>query len=426
MWRRKFNDFCNKIMKYSMIVFPVLVVVGVAATVAIALGADNQEDSEIDEILAIDGLAVKAEDLPVSQEAEPLSEDVDESLVLNEDEALTAFISTYYNALAQGDLETIKGISNFVKDTEVIRIQELGKYTESYPKIEIYTKPGPVEGSWIAYVYTLVKFYGYEDEVPGFKGFYVCTDEAGNLYLNDGETDEAVLDYIKRVSSQEDVIDLNNRVNAEYNELMTSKEELFEYISELEKEVSIVTGEALASQASDNDANGAEDSEGEGAPQESAGQNLTGTATTAVNVRVSDSELADKLGKLTAGEQVQVVEVRQNGWTKVVYEGKDGYVKSEYLLVTGDGAEEIPANGAGQNTQTQDPSAGGDAGQSSQGTVTKVATANLNLRKETSVSSDKLGTVVGGDTVEVLSESGEWSQIRYKGMVGYVKTEYLR
>ncbi len=425
MWRKKIKEFFSYIIKHSMVVFPLLVVAAAAATVAIALGAGGSDDSEIDDILAIDGIAVKAEDLPEETLETAASGSVDESLVENEDEGITSLITAYYNALAQGDVETIKGLSNFVKDTEIVRIQELGKYTDSYPTIQIYTKPGPVEGSWIAYVYTLVTFYGYEDQVPGFKGFYICTDENGSLYMNDGETDEEILAYIKRVSEQEDVVDLNNRVNAEYNELMTSREELFDYISELEREVSIAAGEALASQTAEESSASENGADEEAGGQEGSGQELTGTATTAVNVRVSDSELADKLGKLAAGDQVKVQEVRQNGWTKIVYEGKDGYVKSEYLLVTGNG-EDPAADGAAENPQNSAASSEENGNQSGQGTVAKTATANLNLRREANTSSDKLGTVVGGDTVEVLSESGEWSQIRYKGLVGYVKSEYLR
>lgn len=46
------------------------------------------------------------------------------------------------------------------------------------------------------------------------------------------------------------------------------------------------------------------------------------TTTTTVNVRSSDSEQADKLGKVSGGTKLQVLEQRPNGWTKVDYEGK--------------------------------------------------------------------------------------------------------
>ena len=43
------------------------------------------------------------------------------------------------------------------------------------------------------------------------------------------------------------------------------------------------------------------------------------------------SEQADKLGKVEKGTRLQVQEVGANGWTKVFFEGRDGYIKSDYL-----------------------------------------------------------------------------------------------
>ena len=100
---------------------------------------------------------------------------------------------------------------------------------------------------------------------------------------------------------------------------------------------------------------------------------------------------------------MQVSEQRANGWSKIVFQGKDGYIKSEYL---------------------QMEEAGVDTG--SEGTNTVKATTNVNLRKEASESSDKIGVVVGGDSLEVLSEANGWTQVRYKGMVGFVKSEYVQ
>lgn len=420
MWKKNIRKFYNFIIKHSMVVFPGIVIVLVAITVAIVLGADNPDESEITDLFAVENISavnIGETDNDVSL----FQVNPEEPLVRSEDEAIYSLIATYYNALANGDVETIKGISNFVKDTEVVRIEELSKYTESYPVIEIYTKSGPVENSWIAYVYTKVTFYGYEDQVPGFKGFYICTDENGNLYLNDGETDDAVLEYIKAISVQEDVIELNNRINVEYKDLMTTQTTLFEYISELEREVSIAAGEAIASQNASSE-EGSDNSDTEGNvpgndQQTSANQNATGTATTTVNVRISDSELADKLGKLSEGQQVKVLEMRPNGWTKVIFEGKEGYIMSKYLLVTGydDG------NGASNGEES-----GSVTGESQTVQRTAKANATLNLRSEPSQTSEKLGTVIEGNTVEVLSEEGEWSRIRYNGLIGYVMSEYLQ
>ncbi|MCR4998939.1 MAG: SH3 domain-containing protein [Lachnospiraceae bacterium] len=50
-----------------------------------------------------------------------------------------------------------------------------------------------------------------------------------------------------------------------------------------------------------------------------------------VNVRSSMSETASKVAVAYAGEKVTVVMPYAEGWTKVTYKGKEGYIKSEYL-----------------------------------------------------------------------------------------------
>ena len=59
----------------------------------------------------------------------------------------------------------------------------------------------------------------------------------------------------------------------------------------------------------------------------------TGTVTLSqtVNVRSSMSETASKVAVAYQGEQVTVIESYAEGWSKVTYDGEEGYVKSEYL-----------------------------------------------------------------------------------------------
>ena len=55
------------------------------------------------------------------------------------------------------------------------------------------------------------------------------------------------------------------------------------------------------------------------------------TLTNTVNVRESMSETASKVAVAYAGEQVTVIQSYADGWTKVNYNGKQGYCKTEYL-----------------------------------------------------------------------------------------------
>ena len=57
----------------------------------------------------------------------------------------------------------------------------------------------------------------------------------------------------------------------------------------------------------------------------------TATVTDTVNIRKSASTSADKLGVCYPGEELEVIMKQADGWTKVKYDGKTGYVKSEFL-----------------------------------------------------------------------------------------------
>lgn len=57
--------------------------------------------------------------------------------------------------------------------------------------------------------------------------------------------------------------------------------------------------------------------------------------------------------------------------------------------------------------------------------IMKVA-GNLNVRAYWSADSEKLGMILGDETVKVTGESENgWSRVEYDGKVGYVATEYL-
>lgn len=397
---KKVRDFA---VRNSKIVFPVIIIIAVTATVTFSLKASSAEPME--EPLA----SLAGEAAPVSPSPTPETQPQEITMERSTDGALYTLIATYYNAYATGDVDTIKSISSYLEDTEEIRIPEMAKYVESYPVIEIYTKPGPRENSYLAYVYFHMTVTGYEDEVPGMDTFYVCTNEDGSLYLN---TDEVVpddeLEYIREVNLQDDVVELNNQTNVECNAIFTNNPDLFYYVQELVADVKKATGEALAAQNGEgNEAQEGANESSEGSSEESqqtettVPQPTSGTATTTVNVRASDSERAEKVGKVSGGTEVQIVEQQLNGWTHIIYEGKDGYIKSEFLSV----AEVADASQViGQVT----------------------ATTNINVRQSPSQDAAKLGVLTGGDTADLLERADGWCKIIYSGQVGYVKEEYVQ
>ena len=61
-------------------------------------------------------------------------------------------------------------------------------------------------------------------------------------------------------------------------------------------------------------------------------EGTTLTANDAYNIRVSMSETSDKVGTTAIGDSLKVVLSYQEGWTKVEWKGKTGYIKTELLL----------------------------------------------------------------------------------------------
>lgn len=408
MQNEKWKIIRDYVVKHCKIIFPIVVIVVAAMTVVFALGARKEKaaaDSQQAESQSLQQDSIEAEQPAVIEDI-PLAE--------NEDGELYTLLATYYNAMAEGDTETILSVCSEYSENELLRLQERAKYLEYYPTLEIYTKPGPEAGSTVAYVYYKLVFVNHAEEVPGFQAWYICTNEAGNLYINTtGELPEDVNDYIVTVSTQADVVELYNKVQVEYNEVITAHPELLTYMQELSAQVNTSVGTVLAQE---NASNAGEGGNTDATENENGGDTGTdvqpseetpvdngpqyATATTTVNVRSSDSEQADKLGKVTGGSQVQVQEVIANGWTKIVFEGKDGYIKSEYL-------------------QMAESAAGLDV----IGTVT--ATTNINVRSAASETADRLGVLAAGESLDLLADENGWCKVKYNGQVGYVKSDYV-
>lgn len=403
MWKEKIHSIGNYIIKHNKVVLPAVVVVAVAITVSVSLSLSNrhkeaQQEAEIASVASETATETATEEVP---------------LVANEEGAIYTLIATYYNAMATGDEETLRSVCDEISDKDMYRYVELSQYIDYYPTLEIYTKTGPEEGSVIAYVYYKISFVGHEEEVPGYQALYICTNDQGGLYIKRGENSEEVNEYIKTVSTQDDVVEFNNKITVEYNELMVDHPEVLQYISELDSQVSIAVGEKLANQVAgetqvaeagteegSTDGQDTQTENGEQQEAEDQGPQYV-TTTTTVNVRSSDSEQADKLGKVSGGTKLQVLEQRPNGWTKVDYEGKEGYIKTEFL--------QLAESAAGAETI---------------GTVT--ATTNINVRASASETADRLGVLSGGDSAELLGTEGDWSKIKYNGQIGYVKSEYVQ
>ena len=401
----------NKRITIIVVVFVVLVIGMIALSNIIGKNGKSKEATLMTESEGTEETTITIPEEPLEEDAYP---------------EINTLVKQYYQAMADGDIETLQKIKSAMDEKEQIKIKKKSEYIENYPTIKCYTKKGPVEDSFVVYAYYQVKLKDYDSLAPGLNTLYICKNSKGNYYINDGEQDETIINYCKAVSSQDDVIDLFNSVQVEYNELKTTDEKLSQFLDELPDLLTSAVGEELAKL----EASTQEETEVE--TQEATTEEVKETevestsvikkvkTTDVVNVRSSDSETADKLGKVQKDEVFTLLEEKGNGWSKIEFEGKEAFIKTEYLTVV---SEETVENNVSENTNT-DTDTQSDDNSPVSGTATVKTT--VNVRASANETAERLGVCYEGDKLEVVMKQADgWTKVKYNKKTGYVKSEFL-
>ena len=392
-----FQLFREWVSDFGKIILPIVLLILVSITVVVSLNARERVE------------AATKEALEVLEETKSEVQEVKDTLFEEDsDPELNNLIYSYYQALEFGDIDLLLEIQSAVTNTETIRLQKMSEYIDRYENIHVYTKPGPFIDTYIAYVYSEVYLKERTEFTPGLQAFYICKDENGSFYINNGELSDEEAIYIKNVALQADVIDLKNSVNVSYSNTMENNPDLSDYWAKLSVEIDIAVGEQLATEAklvaqleeelnsdvSDNEEGGSE------VPEEVVIRKVR--VNEKVNIRKSASATADKLGSAQAGDIFILYEQMTNGWSRINVDGQDGYIKSEFL-------SELENIDSLTTEKTM-----------------IVDTDYLNVRVEPLASSTKLGILTEGQVIEVIEISDGWCKIKYNGQVAYVSAEFVK
>jgi len=386
-------------------------VIALAGKLAKKDAADNPvsvSDNTVGELLSVSGA-------PLEEDAYPEVNDL---------------INRYFTARKNGDHAALQSILSTVDDMKLAQVDAINEYISDFTDIKCFTKQGPYENSYIVYATYNCTFKEWEEHAaPALLALLVCTDEQGNLFIESGEIDDEAAEFLKTVSAQQDVVDLFNRINTEYQEVIDADTGFAAYMEELKpkiaRDVSVRVAELRENEEPDEGTGSGEvtpengdepDPETEHAeepeePEETANEE-TGTqqnggtflveTTTAVNVRKSDSENADRIAQVAGGTQLTCIEQRANGWSHVIYNDEDGYIKSDYVRVVGDD----------NNTTT-----------SSNSKIT--VTSTVNVRDSASINGAVVGMAYAGESFELIERGAEWTKIVFNGKTAYVKSDYV-
>ena len=373
-------------------VFALSVAITFLVVFRIAVVKENKEKKE-QEIANMGELSEDGRDYALEVDAHPEVNEVMEA---------------YHKALADYDEEVIQKYLLYVNQNELDSIAVKSEYIESYDNITCYTQKAQAEGAYYVYVSYNLKMKGYATKLPGMIGFYFCYDDAGNPKIcRQSDISEDVITDFYLAFSKQDVQDLFNKTALAYNETLDSDEDLKTYMEGFDELVKQEMVKKIALRAATETPSEPVSEAVSEEPSEETNKSDVVEPTTAVNVRGSASEKGELKGQASPGMRLTRVEEMINGWSHVIFNGADGYIKTEFLTVVSDEA------------------AGGNTGDSESTGKFVTVKEGVNIRAEASKDSTAVAMADPGTKLELIEKKDGWCKIKYNGQIAYVKADYV-
>ena len=401
------------IVKKNILVSATLVFVVVLLIVSVAIVGITRIREEKAKQRAYDALS--------EEERALLAQDF--TVVKDGYEFINRAMTDYLNALANNNQDYLKENMFSVSSNELDNVEVKSKYIDRYDNIVCYTQQGYEDESY--YVYTTYDLY-FKDistPVPGIIGLYYARDSLGKYRIfKQNNISSQVLQNFYIAYMQQDVQDIYNQISLKYNETLESDEKLNDFMisyQDIMNDEMVALNEEreriAAEQAKNDDSN-----ENQGPVRERV------KTTTSVNVRSSDSETAERLGTVSEGVILTRIEAKLNGWSKVEYEGKEAFIKSDYLQVVDSEGNAVVDDDT--NNQTVTPNNDNNTNTANDGEKKYVtAIDNVNIRSEADIDSERVGFAYNGDKLEFVEKlSNGWTKIKYNGKDCYVKSDYVQ
>ena len=366
-------------------------------------------------------------DDPTAGVYEAYSESVDDEIV--------SLINNYYTAYAAGDTDTIQSLATPVCDQEISYIQFYSQYIDSFSDIQLFTKKGLSDDSYLVSAVVNLKFVNIDTLAPGCDFFYVEKNEDGVYYINNTygsfnqtnsvyQMDTDVSNLIAAFNQQEDVLVKEATIQEEFDNAVASDSALSDFISTTltdaivqwnsDYQAQVAADEAAAAEAevaAEAEAEAAATAEQEASEEANA---YTGTVNSRANVRESADASSNRLGSLDQGSQVTIYG-EEGDFYKIDYQGSRAYITKEAITV-GDASTDTEA--------TEDVSTSASALEKG-AEITLDST--VNIRSQMDSSSSKVAVAYAGEKVTVVMSYAEgWTKVKYGKKEGYIRTDLLQ
>ena len=297
-----FREWLSDNLRYFMLGGAILIIVVVLFCGIRACSGSNKGNSG-DEQKTTSEDQGNVPSSPISEgESDEKKEDANPMETADAD--VTALITSYYQALGEKDIATLKTLEDDFTPSDESKVTNLKDYIEGYEVGDVYTKKGMTDDSYVVYACFSYICQGVETKAPALTQFYVYKNSEGNWVINNGALqDSEISAYMEKQLSDSDVSALIKKVQNELDQAQQSDPSLEEFLNGLGEEAVVSTE--------------AED-----------GTMLT--ASEECNVRAEASTDADILGAISAGDQVQKTGT-DGEWVQIDYDGQTGYIRGDLL-----------------------------------------------------------------------------------------------
>ncbi|EOU2101045.1 cell surface protein [Clostridium perfringens] len=129
-----------------------------------------------------------------------------------------------------------------------------------------------------------------------------------------------------------------------------------------------------------------------------------------LNVRTSPNENGQVIGTLYKNNKVNVLDKSIDGWYKIDFNGRRAYVSSKYVNLISYKNNEV------KTEVKKDPI---------EGTGKVNINTALNVRQASTTSSRIIGSLKGGEKVNIINESNGFYKIEFNNSYGYVYSKYI-
>lgn len=297
-----FREWLSDNLRYFMLGGAILIIVAVLFFGIRACSGSNKGNSG-DEQKTTSEDQGNVPSSPISEgESDEKKEDANPMETADAD--ITALIKSYYQALGEKDIATLKTLEDDFTPSDESKVTNLKDYIEGYEVGDVYTKKGMTDDSYVVYACFSYICQGIDTKAPALTQFYVYKNSEGTWLIDNGALqDSEISAYMEKQLSDSDVAALVTKVQKELDQAQQSDPSLADFLNGLGDEASVST---------------------------EAENGTILTATEECNVRAEASTDAEILGVISGGDQVEKTGT-EGEWVQIDYDGETGYIRGDLL-----------------------------------------------------------------------------------------------